>query len=486
MKRLYRLSWNTLSRLWRDRRGATGVIVASSIIPMIGMVGLGTDSARGYLMKYRLTEALDASTLAAAQKIDQDEQQAEFDMFFAANFPSLSPASSINGPHLSYNPATRELTATATATVPTTFMRVLGQESMTVSARTVIRSESKGMELVLVMDNTGSMRSSGKMDTMKAAARDLVDILYGEADELENFWVGLVPYTATVNIGPSHTDWLSLGIDLDQVGSTGVDWSDIGTTWKGCVEARWEFGRDETDDPPSVERFEQYIWVDSDTDNDWIDGGSFDIDESNGAQNAGTGPNLGCGPAITPLTADRQTIEDRIDEMLPWHRGGTMGNLGLVWGWRAISPRWRGEWDGIAENFLPLDYGDNDARIHAQKVVVMLTDGVNQYFDYNGSDGFGSDYSAYDRVDAGRLGTTNVGQAVDEVDDRMEAACTSMKNEGIILYTITFRVNNSSTRQLFERCATSPSHYFNSPDNAELGRVFRVIAAELSNLRIAE
>lgn len=474
-------------RFCRDRRGATGVIVGFSIIPMVGMIGLGVDSARGYFIKYRLTEALDASTLAAAHKIDQAEQKAEFDMFFAANFPELNPATQIDGPYLNYNPASRELTATATATVPTTFMRIFGTKEMTVGARTVIRSESKGMELVLVMDNTGSMRGGGKMDTMKAAAQDLVDILYGDADELENFWVGLVPYSATVNIGPTHSDWLSATTNLNEVGDTGILWSDIGTSWKGCVEARWQFGNDQTDALPSAERFEPYVWVDSDTDNDWVLGsGSYDIDESNGAQNNGTGPNLGCGPAITPLTAERSTIEDGIAEMLPWHRGGTMGNLGLVWGWRSISPNWRGQWDGIAESYLPLDYADSDPSILSQKVVVMLTDGVNQYYDHVGSDSFGSDYSAYDRVDEGRLGTTNVGAAVDEVDDRMEATCTAMKDEGIILYTITFQVNNASTRDLFRRCATSPDYYFNSPDNAELRRVFRVIAAELSNLRIAE
>ena len=39
--------------------------------------------------------------------------------------------------------------------------------------------------------------------------------------------------------------------------------------------------------------------------------------------------------------------------MKPWRRGGTTGNLGLVWGWRTISPNWRGPW-GDAD--LPLDY----------------------------------------------------------------------------------------------------------------------------------
>ena len=40
---------------------------------------------------------------------------------------------------------------------------------------------------------------------MKDAATELIDILYGSRDEVENFYVGLVPYAATVNIGAIST-----------------------------------------------------------------------------------------------------------------------------------------------------------------------------------------------------------------------------------------------------------------------------------------
>jgi hypothetical protein len=46
---------------------------------------------------------------------------------------------------------------------------------------------------------------------MQAAAFDLIDILYGDEDEIDNLWVSLVPYTATVNIGNTRTGWLQAG-----------------------------------------------------------------------------------------------------------------------------------------------------------------------------------------------------------------------------------------------------------------------------------
>ena len=80
-------------------------------------------------------------------------------------------------------------------------MKLFGVDTIDVSARTVIHRQTRGMELALVMDNTGSMRSGGKMDAMKDAAQDLLDILFAGNETVPNFWVSVVPYTATVNVG---------------------------------------------------------------------------------------------------------------------------------------------------------------------------------------------------------------------------------------------------------------------------------------------
>ena len=123
------------------------------------------------------------------------------------------------------------------------------------------------------MDNTGSMRSGGKMDASKAAAHDLIDIIYGSKTTLPNVWVALVPYTATVNIGTDHWNWLN-GPDRANINpsSFGVN------GWKGCVEARTA-PHDQTDRRPAGNFFTSYYY-EADTDNVWLP-----IDESNGAQN---------------------------------------------------------------------------------------------------------------------------------------------------------------------------------------------------------
>jgi len=543
-------------RLLSDEAGAIVAMMAMAVIPLFAAIGLSIDIGRGYLLQSKLSYAIDSAGLAGGRAFDQDNRLEDVMMFFEANFKESYVDASLEGntPTVTFNDQDNTIHIEATASIPTHFMKIAGVDELTVSASTVIQREMRGMELVLVMDNTGSMRGSGKMGAMKDAATDLVDILYGDRETVPNFWVGVVPYAATVNIGAERSDWLvNESYDSDAAWHAADPDGDerFGyhpdhfqpTAWKGCVEAR-SYPNDSNDDLASEEAWYPHLWrttlnafanplheEDPDPynedepetwgaylngDNDWNpDGVLGDLNEENGAQNEGTGPNLGCGPAITPLVDSKTTIQDAIDEMLPWHlpwhRGGTMANLGLAWGWRVLSPKWQGLWGGDTPEGLPLPYETPSM----EKVIILLTDGVNQWYDWPGDkwtvdgedhysglpgsnkypdshdDDFrgewpGADYTAYGRLSEGRLGTTSNGGAKTEVNDRMLELCEDMKEEDVLLYTITFRLNDSATRSLYEDCATSPDHYFDSPSNSDLQQVFVEIANELSNLRIAE
>ncbi len=541
-----------LRQLWRDERGTVAAIVGLAIIPLFAAIGLAVDGGRGYMLKSKLSYAIDAAGLAGGRAFDTDMREDDIMMFFEANFPPgyMNAVLAPGNPIITFDDDENTVTIEASATIPTRFMSVAGVQEMTVSARTVVKRELQGMELALVMDNTGSMRSGGKITAMKDAATDLVDILYGSRDEVPNFWISVVPYAATVNMGTSHSDWLvSQSYDPDAAWlSADPDSSErFGyhedhyqpTTWKGCVEAR-DYPNDSNDALPSVEAWYPHLWrttlrayenpdydPDADTydeddpatwgeylngDNEWDpDGTKSALKEEDTDENNGTGPNLGCGPAITPLVASKATVQAAIDEMRPWHRGGTMANLGLAWGWRTLSPLWRGMWGGDSPPELPLDY----TAPSMTKVVILLTDGVNQWYDwpgakwtvdhedhYSGIPGSnqypdpqgdiyrdewrGADYTAYGRLSEGRLGTTNNGTAGAVINNRMLELCEAMKQQDIVLYTVTFQLSNSTTKQLFRDCATDDDHYFNSPSNSDLQQAFVTIADELSKLRIAE
>lgn len=455
----------------RDRSAAAALIIGFSMVPLVAGVGLAVDSMRAYLMQSQISKALDAAGLAAGRAAFGPNPELDAQEFFNANFRAAELGVTLAEFNVEVDAAKEFLTLTAGVDLPTTFMRIIGKEKIRVSARTVVHRQVTGLELVLVMDNTGSMRSGGKMDAMKSAAHELIDIIYGEEETIDNLWVGLVPYTATVNIGPARTAWLD---PADPALSSPSPFDP--TTWKGCVEAR-AAPLDGDDTVPATAPFTSYFYP-NDTDNIWPP-----IDDSNGAKNNGTGPNLGCGPAITPLIDSQTAIHDAITEMLPWHRGGTAGNLGLSWGWRAISPNWQGLWGGATPATLPLAYNTP----LMEKVVVILTDGQNQFYDWpgNGPGPQGSDYTSYGRLN--EFGFATLGDARDELDARMAVTCEAMKAQGIILYTITFGPSpDSQAQDLFRNCATTEARYFHAPTNDELADAFRTIGGQLSNLRIAE
>ena len=135
--------------------------------------------------------------------------------------------------------------------------------------------------------------------------------------------------------------------------------------------------------------------------------------------------------------------------------GATHVNYGAIWGLRVIS---------AAEPFTEgVSYGTPDAT----KAVIILTDGANTSFS-------ASAYLNYPSL-----------PSASQLDDKLETVCTAMKQKDIVVYTITFALNDPATQSLFENCATDASKYFNSPSGAELTRVFRVIASQLKRLHVS-
>lgn len=462
-------------------------LFAFSLLPVMAASGLAVDGTRLFLVRDSVQRAVDAAGLAAGHTLLVDEMESDARSFFDANFTNIQNVATLTDFTMTTNADSSVIDVSATVSVNTTFMRLFGFNEITFTSTAQITRETRGMELALVMDNTGSMRGGGKMSAAITAAHNLIEAVFGDDDINPNLWVSLIPYTATVNIGTQHTEWLTLQGQVD----IGLGGNYEPTSWRGCVEARGG-GLDETDDTPDLAPFTPYLYAD-DVDNNWIlTNGSgtvtgYSLAEQNAAQNNGRGPNLGCGPPITPLVASKSVVNAAIDAMQPWHRGGTTGNLGLVWGWRALSPAWRGFWEGTASDTLPLDHDEP----FMDKVVVIMTDGQNQFFDFTGhqpDDGIGpdgSDYTAYGRL--GAFGFTDIDDAREEIDIRFARTCEAMKAEGIIIYAITFgSTPNTSTQNLFRNCATKSSFFFHAPSNAILEDVFTTIGRQLSNLRISE
>jgi len=420
---LLRQGRSLLQRFGEDRRGVVAVVFVIALVPVMALAGAAVDVSRAYIVKQRLNFTIDAAGLAVGSSHGSDAELTEvMQRFFDANYPAHEigvPAT----PSITFTD--EEITISATAQLDTSLMRIVGLESLSVAADTTILRETTGLEVALVLDNTGSM-SGSRIGALKTSTQDFVDILFGEETVAEHLFVGVVPFSGSVNIGTPD----EMGITTDSPDGAG--------TWAGCVEAR---------------PYPGYV-----RDGDIATDGFWPRMEDSSSGSTGQCPVL-----LLPLTNRKVDVEAKISEMTT--QGYTHINYGAVWGWRVLSPE--------APYTEGRAYDDPDYN----KAIVIMTDGQNTM----PSD---SRYTAYGRISQGRLGTTNRWEADDVLDDRLLEICQAMKDLDVLVYTITFEVTSSSVRNLMENCATDPSKYFDSPSAGQLRSAFRAIGAQLSNLRI--
>jgi Flp pilus assembly protein TadG len=442
----------------RDETGVAGPIIALSMMSLISATGASIDYARAQMVQTKLADTLDAAGLAAGATLSSQDSTDVAQNYFDVNFPQGFMNAAIDPLSVNVNDTKSVLTLSASAKVPTIFMGIVGINEMDVSASTEITRKSGGLEVVLVLDNTGSMAGQ-KLTDLKTSSTELINILFGDDATKEKLWVGVIPFSQAVNIGTGYSSW------MDTTYNATLNWH--GVPWSGCVDAR-SGSYDQTDDLPSLQKFKSYYWKD-DSNNDWL--------KSNGSLRSGIGPDLGpnryCPQRLLEMTNVKADILDAIEDMAA--RGNTHVNLGAAWGWRMLSPNWRGMWGGaMGVNNLPLDYGTE----HMTKVMILMTDGDNTMSS--------TVRSAYGYLSEGKLGTTNASAAVTQLNNRLTTTCTSMKSHGIKIYSIMFNLNSSSVRTLFKGCASDEDYFFESATSDDLLQAFRQIGDSLSNLRISK
>lgn len=489
----------------RDTGGATILLFGLTLIPVLFGVGMAIDYGRALTAKSKLGAAIDAAALAAGSWPDLSDTQLEAKAteFVNANFPPDVDAilDSMNVVRTEHT-----ITVDASAHIETSFLRIAGITQLDVSSFSEVTLKAKKLELVMVLDNTGSMGWSGKIDALKDAAKSLVQILKsgsGSSANNEEVKIGLVPFAAAVNIGSDTlgTGWIDEAAQSSIAGedfAPGVNVLDLynqinNRSWNGCVRAR-PAPYDTEDEPPSGNPDTRWVpYFAPDEPDFWsyanryasdsgYSGGYYDYDarqrytgKYNGLTVPGwssDGPDFNCLiPTVTPLTQIKGEAISGIENMIA--SGNTVIPAGLGWGWRLISP---------SEPFTEgAAYDDNDVI----KAIILLTDGENMV-----SGGLGthnrSQYTAYGYAQSGHMGSTNGWEAESVLDDKTATLCTNIKAQGIRLYTITFQLDDGPIKDLMRDCATDTAMYYDSPSNEQLQSVFEDIAKGLNDLRLSK
>lgn len=398
-----------------DEQGSIAILFGLMFMALAFIVGMAVDYTRVTYAQSRIAAAADTAALAAGKamldnRMTDDDIRQLANAFFDENVGSVKSIADIHGIDVALDRANGGVTINVDAEVPMTITRIGNFQEMDVPVLSSTAFEERDIELGMALDTTGSMAGS-KIEDLKTAAKDLVDILIPEGGSTNKVRIGLAPYAASVRAG-AYAGLVSGGTSTD-----------------GCVRERTGAER-YTDAAPGPGTY-------------FTAGGSpRDIDSTEGNQGYDC-PSAG----ILPLTTSKADLKRVINSFRA--SGSTAGHIGTAWAWNLISPEWRTVWPAASR---PVNYGT----ARTLKALVLMTDGIFNVAYVNGKSST---------------------QAV--------SLCDSMKDKGVVVYTIGFKAPAGAAATL-KSCASTPDHYFNAEDGEDLRRAFISIAGELNTLRLTQ
>jgi Flp pilus assembly protein TadG len=275
------------------------------------------------------------------------------------------------------------------------------------------------------------------------------------------------------------------------------------TSWGGCVIEPTSSGENaagtgvlavsgnpDTSNPVSGLSWYPFWWH-NDSTNNWVTNGVKRQDTTTEIQGAvgadwlqEFGPNQGCPVPILPLTdltttAGQNTVANTINSMWPRDAGGTQVHIGMIWGWRVLSPN--GPF--TANNGHPLD-DDTAQSTGWKKIIVLMTDGTEEW-------PAGDNLTGLGQIADGKIGTTSTSTAVTNLDTRLQTLCNNIlasvasnAKSNFMVYTIGLGADGQNNSQL-QACAGNGGFY-SAATPANLTQVFQNIAKSIVHLRLSK
>jgi Flp pilus assembly protein TadG len=255
----------------RDERGGILVTAALSMLPITLMAFAAVEFHNFHRHRTQLQNALDAAALAVA-RAPTTSTQAQLRTIYVTVLkghldlrPGLvtlveaepNPATGAGGqPQLTY--ANGQVTANATLSISPIVANLILNGDLRISGGSTVLREAKGLEVALVLDNTGSMLTNNRIGITKTAATNFVNVLEQATVGTTNansVKIGLVPFGATVKVGSGFqtASWMDTagvspinnelfrtptGAAVTAATSRFTLLSQMGVPWAGCVESR--------------------------------------------------------------------------------------------------------------------------------------------------------------------------------------------------------------------------------------------------------
>ena len=286
-------------RFGRDERGVFAVLFGLMAIVLVALSGAVVDYVALEQARNRSQVALDAAALALQPLIFEDPIDIA-DITAKAEALLHDRLGIVAGEPDEFGVVTRQpnefgvdaeiddvqvnieegsLTLEARMWMPTIFVSLVGVQELDARLRAEATRKKLELEVVMVLDNSGSMQNESRMTRLVEAAKCATYILMFDkvvdapgnsntcvpavdAEQLEDVRVGIVPFTMFVNVGPgnANANW------IDKTGASSIHFDNFdndddedrlvlssgshtfptrqtlaaasGESWRGCVEAR--------------------------------------------------------------------------------------------------------------------------------------------------------------------------------------------------------------------------------------------------------
>jgi len=451
-----------MRRFWSDRDGNVAIIFALAIIPVFGAVGAALDYSMASAQRSDLQKALDATALALTKIMPAD--QATLDTVGNHYFQANLADHSLEDLQLTITPDVGTLRLSAKGTYHVKMANLIGGSTMELGASAEAKWNIGQVEIALVLDMSLSMQTPdpARIQALRAATADLLNVLENAARKPGDAKVAIVPFDGMVNVGYTGANppsWVRFDWWEDNVGACNKD----GYNNRSDCERQFVCTRSQYSSQTRCQQnggsWVRATWTPEPTAN-WKGcvydrNQSYDVNDTAPTGNNTYYPAAKCygtpPQAITPLTEDWDTLRQRASALTP--TGYTNITIGLVWGWHLLSPT------PLYTEGAAYDTKD------LTKYIILMTDGYN---------------TKNITMEPGSCNTN--GPVCPTVDIRTEIACENIKESGVKIYTIRLIAGNED---LLRECASSESMYYNVQDSSGLVSVFSAIGSQIANLHLS-
>lgn len=466
-----------------NRSGSFAILTAAILAVLTLSAGYAVNIAQLYNVRSSLRNALDAAVTSTARDITTGQISTEdardwVERFLKANGdPTFMGGDRLVLDRLTIDEARSTIEVAGHVDVDIYFpLFGLSNQRRVTNVSAAVYSD-KDIEVVMMLDVTGSMEKKGKKDKigdLRTAAENAVDaLLDGQDPKNPRVRVGLVPYASGVNVGNLSKNVYSekaSSSNLPPVAGSKLIKDKTGKNTLPTFSSYQTIVADAFSRPDTcaTERKDKNGNADltasgPETVRTDKNGKRYYALVNRDDRMSGKGMNACPEAKVIPLTADAETLVDSIDEFEA--NGYTAGAIGIQWAYYMLSPEWRTAIKGAALGDGPANHDSKKL----SKVAILMTDG-----EFN---------TAF-------VGDDDVNDQAGKSRSAAESLCGNMKADGIEIFTIGFDLGTGETaaKKVLRNCATKDTsgvkHYHEASTGQDLDDAFQAIIRNMERVAL--